>query len=94
MSEEKGSRFAADSDVQQGMREVGAEVAQGRAGLFVGRGPGGFALIAGAVGAGTAEVGHGHMIAVSLTVGGLKALRDRIDSLLKGNPTPPLRVVL
>ena len=96
MSGDMRDRLASDSDVQQGLREVGAEVAQGRAGLFVGRGPGGFAIVAGASGAGTAEVGHGHLIAVSLTEGGLRALRARIDSLLDGGATPPatLRVEL
>lgn len=85
MGSDQVSRLMQDSDVDQGLRVVGAELAQGRAGLYVGRGPGGFAIVAGAVGAGTAEVGHGHMVAVSINEGGLRALRDRIDSLLRGD---------
>jgi hypothetical protein len=84
-SDQKTSRLMQDSDVDQGLRVVGAELAVGRPGLFVGRGPAGFSLVAGAVGSGTAEVGSGHMVAISLNEAGLRALRDRIDSLLRGD---------
>lgn len=71
-----------DQDVQQGLREVGANVARGMAGLFVGRGPGGFVLVAGAVGGGMVRQADGGMVAVSLTDVGARALRDRLNSLL------------
>lgn len=80
-----------DLDVAQGLREVGAQLARGQAGLFVGRGPGGFALVAGAVGRGSVEQGYGHMVAISLNERGLRALADRCLSLLGDKPsTPPL----
>jgi hypothetical protein len=85
MGDKDVSRLMQDSDVDQGLRIVGAELAQGRAGLYIGRGPGGFAVVAGAVGKGSAEVGSGHMVAVSLNEAGLRALRDRVDSLLRGD---------
>jgi hypothetical protein len=69
-------------DVQRGLREVGAAVALGSAGLFVGRGPTGFALIAGAADRAAVELGHGHMLVVGMTAPGLRALRDRCTSLL------------
>lgn len=87
----ESKRIVVDLDVQQGLREVGANLARGMAGLFVGRGPAGFCIVAGAVGLGTVEAGSGHMVAVSMTEGGLRALRDRCNSLL-GEPAekPPL----
>ena len=85
-----------DQDVQQGLREVGGNVANGLAGLFVGRGPGGFVLIAGAVGAGMVRQAEGGMVAVSLTVNGARALRDRLNSLLGERDTefPPEGLVI
>lgn len=75
-------KLVIDGDVARGLREIGAELAVGRGGLFIGRGPGGFALIAGAVGQGVVHSGHGSMVAVSLTEAGLRALVDRAQSLL------------
>ncbi len=78
------------SDVQRGLRDVGAEVAQGRPSLFVGRSADGYCLVAGAVERGTAQVGGGHMVIIGLQESGLRALRARIDSLLGEKTTPPL----
>jgi len=69
-------------DVQRGLREVGAAVALGQSGLFVGRGPTGFALVVGASDRAAVELGHGHMLVVGMTPVGLRALRDRCTSLL------------
>jgi hypothetical protein len=84
-------RIVIDFDVEQGLREVSESLHRGVAGLFVGRGPAGFAVIAGAIGKGVVGAGHGHMVAVSMTEAGLRALRDRCNSLL-GEPAqkPPL----
>ena len=82
-------RLMLDNDIQQGLREVGAQVASGRPGLFIGRSAVGFAVIAGAA-SGSTAVGHGHMIAVGLNEEGLRALRSRIDSLLGESTQAPL----
>lgn len=86
---EREQRLLDAGDVQRGLRDVGAEVAQGRPGLFVGRGPDGFCVIAGAVDRGSTPIGHGHMIIVGLKEHGLRALRARIDSLLGEAPAAP-----
>jgi hypothetical protein len=85
------NRIIVDLDVEQGLKEVGESLARGTAGLFVGRGPGGFAIVAGAPARGAVASGTGHMVAVSMTAAGLRALRDRCNSLL-GEPAakPPL----
>jgi hypothetical protein len=85
MGSDQTSRLMQDSDVDQGLRSVGAELAQGRPGFFIGRGPGGFSIVVGATGSASAEVGSGHMVAIALNEAGLRALRDRIDSLLRGD---------
>lgn len=87
--EERESRLLNAGDVQRGLREVGAEVAMGRPGLFVGRSSEGFCFIAGAASRiGVAEVGQGVMVAVAMNREGLRILRARIDSLL-GDAEPP-----
>ncbi len=88
---ERERRLLDAGDVQRGLRDVGAEVAQGRASLFIGRGPDGFCLIAGAAAKGATQVGHGHLVLVGLKEYGLRALRARIDSLLgEAPPAPPI----
>lgn len=83
-------KLVIDGDVGQGLREVGAQLAVNRGGLFIGKGPGGFCLIAGAVGQGVVPSGHGAMVAVSLTPAGLEALVDRALTLLGRAPLAPL----
>lgn len=75
-----------DLDVHQGLCEVANSLSHGQAGLFVGRGPGGFALVAGALGKGSVEQSGGHMVAISLTETGLRALVDRCLTLLGERP--------
>lgn len=85
MAEEKERVFVESGDVQTGLRMVGAEVALGRSGLYLGRGPdGGFAIVAGVPGRGHAEVGHGHMVAVQMTADGLSKFVERACALLTG----------
>lgn len=79
-----------DEDVGRGLREVSAEVAAHRGGLFVGRGPGGFCVIAGAFGPGVLQVGNGSVVAVAANEATLRALRTRIDSLLGEHTQAPL----
>ena len=92
MSDNERERRLLDAgDVQRGLRDVGAEVAQGRPSLFIGRGPDGFFVIAGAASKGATQVGHGHMVIVGLQEFALRALRARIDSLLgEAPPAPPI----
>lgn len=79
------------TDVQRGLREVGAEVAMGRPGLFLGRSPQGYCLIAGATGLASCDAARGgHLVVLGLNVAGLRALRSRIDSLLGDPSTAPL----
>lgn len=78
-------------DVQRGLREVGAELAAGRAGAFIGRaGDGFYCLIAGAAAKGSTQVGGGHMVLIGLNEMGLRAMRQRIDSLLGEKTMAPL----
>ncbi len=79
-----------DGDVARGLQEVSGEVQSHRGGLFVGRGPGGFCVIAGAVGPGVLRVGNGCVVAVSANETTLRALRARIDSLLGEDTQAPL----
>lgn len=78
-----------DGDVGQGLREVAAQLAVNRGGLFIGRGPGGFALIAGAVGDGVQPTANGAMVAVSLSPAGLRGLVDRALTMLGESPSSP-----
>lgn len=78
------------TDVQRGLREVGAELAMGRPGLFVGRSADGYCVVAGAVERGAVGMAGGHMVLVGLNETGLRALRQRIDSLLGERTMPPL----
>ncbi len=78
------------TDVQRGLREVGAELALGRPGAFIGRSADGYCLIAGAVARGATEIAGGHMVLVGISELGLRAMRQRIDSLLGEKTTPPL----
>lgn len=78
------------TDVQRGLREVGAELAMGRPGAFIGRAPDGYCLIAGAVARGSTEIAGGHMVCVGLNEMGLRAMRARIDSLLGEKTMAPL----
>jgi hypothetical protein len=87
---ERESKLMGSNDVQQGLRDVGAEVALGRPSLFVGRAGDGYALVAGTPAAGATQVGHGHMVIVGLQEVGLRALRARIDSLLGEHDEPTL----
>lgn len=87
MNESK--RLVIDGDVGQGLREVGAQLAVNRGGLFIGRGPGGFALVAGAVGDGVQLAANGAMVAVSLSPAGLRGLIDRGLTLLGEDPSSP-----
>ena len=89
-------RLIESADVQQGLRDVGAEVAMGRPSLFLGRSAAGYAVIAGAPAKGTAQVGRGHMVIVGMQEVGLRALRARIDSLLgeRDEPTLPDGLVI
>ncbi len=84
------TRLLESNDVQQGLRDVGAEVALGRPSLFVGRSAEGYAVVAGTPAAGATQVGHGHMVIVGLQEYGLRALRARIDSLLGESEEPTL----
>jgi hypothetical protein len=87
-----GAPIFNDPDVEHGLRVVSEQLAGGTAGLHVGRGPAGFALIAGSMG--RKEVGSGVMVAISLTTAGLQALRDRCDSLLADAKESAGRVIL
>lgn len=69
-------------DVQRALREIAAHVATGHPGLILCRGPGGYALIAGAVGKATVIAAEGgHIVALSLNDVGLDALIQRACEL-------------
>lgn len=87
MANEK--RLVIDGDVERGLREVGAQLAVGRGGLFIGTGPGGFALIVGGTGAGVVRTVNGVMVAVALTPETLRALVDRALTMLGDKPSEP-----
>lgn len=72
----------AGDEVDQGMRYISEEIAAGRSGIFLGRGPAGFALIVGSPRA--VQLGAGIGIGCSLTPAGLSLLHDRILGLLHG----------
>lgn len=90
MANERERALLDATDVQRGLRDVGAEVAQGRPSLFIGRAADGYCVIAGAVARGATQVGHGHMVIVGMQEYGLRALRARIDSLLGESEEPTL----
>jgi hypothetical protein len=70
------------TDVQRALREVAAHIALGKPGLVLCRGPGGYALIAGAVGKATVLAAEGgHIVALSLNDVGLDALIQRACEL-------------
>lgn len=75
-------------DVSAGMDYIGGELASGRTGVWVGRGPAGFALLVGSQQ--TRDVGLGKVIGVSWTPAQLRQLQARIGELLKG--TEPQRI--
>jgi len=87
---EKEKRLLESEDVQRGLREVGAQLAMGHAGLFIGRNGAGYCVIAGAVARGATPVASGHMVSIGLTEEGLRVLRQRIDSLLGEKTMAPL----
>lgn len=87
-----GAPIFNDPAVEEGLRAVAEQLAGGNAGLHIGYGPAGFALIAGSMG--RKDVGQGVMVAVSLTAAGLQALRDRCDSLLTQAKEQAGRVIL
>jgi hypothetical protein len=78
------------TDVQRGLREVGAELALGRPGAFIGRSADGYCLVVGAVSRGSTEIAGGHLVIVGLNELGLRAMRQRIDSLLGEKTMAPL----
>jgi hypothetical protein len=75
-----GSRAPASDDIDQGLKYVGAEVAAGRTGLYVGKGPAGFALL---VASPTRfEIGSGVGIGVSMNRDQFRAFSARVLELL------------
>lgn len=75
-------------DVSHGIAAVQTDVANGRTGLWLGKGPAGFVLLAGS--RKVQELAGGVLIGVSLTPASLYAMRARIDELLE--PHKPKRV--
>jgi hypothetical protein len=66
--------------VDEGLRYVHDELKHGRCGLYVGTGPGGFAVIAGHIK--VATMAGGVVIGLPLNRSQLEMLRDRCDELL------------
>lgn len=80
-------------DIDDGMRAVHAEIAQGRPGLFLGKGANGhFALIVGHTKA--QALAGGVCFGIPLSPVNLKQLRERIDALLSGKEAEafPIRI--
>lgn len=75
-------------DIPAGMDYVASELRAGRTALWVGKGPAGFALLAGADR--PRELGRGRLIAVSLSPALLRQLHERIGQLLEGHRAPPI----
>ncbi len=67
-------------EIPAGMAYVGEELASGRTGVWIGRGPAGFALILG--GHRAVDLGGGKVLAASLTPSGLRKIQARIAELL------------
>jgi hypothetical protein len=70
----------AGDDVQQGVNYVTAEIAAGRTGIYVGKGPAGFAIIVGS--AKRFELGAGVGIGVSMNRDQFRAFSARVLELL------------
>lgn len=75
-------------EIPAGIDYVASELRAGRTALWVGNGPAGFALLAGAER--PREVPGGRVIAVSLSPALLRKLHARIGELLDGHKPPPI----
>jgi hypothetical protein len=70
------------------MHYLSEELAKGRSGCWVGRGPAGFCLLTAAQR--PRELAAGSVIAISLTPALLRKMQARIAELLEGEKPPPI----